>query len=126
MTERAEGTSPRLEARIAGGLYLIVIIAGSFALYARSGLIVRGDAAATAAKLVASEPLFRLSIVALLAIAGVAWLTGSVASILSPPLAVSLAPYTVAVGGLGETVFTLWLLVMGVNAARWREHAAMG
>lgn len=236
MTDSTAETSPRLRARIAGGLYLMVIIAGSAALSVRSGAIVRGDAAATAANIAASEPLFRLGIAAdliagacyiaviailygllkpvsrtvsllaacfglagciigaalqlcylaplvlleaapgpaaagvdqlraqaliwldlggegtgisffffgcyclmlgylvwrsaflprvlgaLLALAGLAWLTGSLAMIVSPAFADSLSLYPLAAGGLGEGAFTLWLLVMGVNEAKWRQQ----
>ena len=45
MTERIVEASPRLKARIAGGLWLIVIAAGMTAFLVRSPLIVRGDAA---------------------------------------------------------------------------------
>lgn len=42
-------TSPRLEARIAGLLYLLVIVLGAFAEIAvRQGLVAEGDPAATA------------------------------------------------------------------------------
>ncbi len=65
-------TSPRLTARIAGLLYLITIVGGMIALAVGSGMIVRGDAAATAAKVLASEPLFRLTFTANL-VAGAAY-----------------------------------------------------
>lgn len=51
----------RKTARIAGLLYLLVIVFGAFAeVGVRSSLIVPGDAAATAAKIMASESLFRI------------------------------------------------------------------
>jgi hypothetical protein len=50
-------------ARVAGFLYLIVVPLGIFTLYVRSILIVPGDAATTANNIMASESLFRLSIV---------------------------------------------------------------
>ncbi|MDB5692192.1 MAG: hypothetical protein JWO81_1255 [Alphaproteobacteria bacterium] len=60
--------SPSLKARIAGALWLFVIAAGLFAeVFVRSGLIVHGDAAATAARIAASEPLYRLGFAADLA-----------------------------------------------------------
>jgi len=59
MTERIKETSPRFKARIAGGLWLMVIVAGMTAFIIRSPLIVRGDAAATTAHILASESLFR-------------------------------------------------------------------
>ena len=65
-TQGSLGTAgPRLKARIAGGLWLVVIASGVFAeVFVRSNLIVGGDPAATAAGILASEPLFRLGIVA--------------------------------------------------------------
>jgi len=60
---------------------------------------------------------------ALMAFAGLGWLTLSFASLLSPPLAGYLVPYIMAPGALGEGSLTLWLLVMGVNVERWKEQA---
>jgi hypothetical protein len=57
--------SQRQVARVAGILYLIIIIAGIWAFFfVRSNLIVPGDAMATANKVLASEGLFRASIAA--------------------------------------------------------------
>jgi len=54
--------SNKKTARIAGLIYLILIIAGVFAnLFVRSSLIVPGDAAATANNIMANEGLFRLA-----------------------------------------------------------------
>lgn len=51
-------------ARVAGVLYLIVIVCAGFSEgYVRSGLIVPGDAGATADHIMASEPLFRIGFV---------------------------------------------------------------
>jgi len=55
----------------------------------------------------------------LMMLAGVSWLT-----FLSPPLASSLYPFNLLPGIIGEGSLTVWLLVMGVNAQRWRERAA--
>ena len=49
-------------ARITGGIYLLYFIAG-MPLLLRSSLVVRDDAAATAAKIIASETLYRATIV---------------------------------------------------------------
>jgi len=50
-------------ARVAGVLYLIIIIAGIFAeFFVRQSLIVPGDATATASNIMASEGLFRVGI----------------------------------------------------------------
>lgn len=63
MTTRTAETSHLIYARVAGFLYLLTIPLGIFgALYVPSRLIVPGDAAATANKLMASESLFRLGI----------------------------------------------------------------
>ena len=231
-------TSPSLGARIAGLLYLFVIAASVLALVSTQSLIVRDDAATTAANILAAEPTFRLAFAAnllacvayiavvailyvlmkpagptlsavaafmglagcavsgatmlnqltalsylgdasylaafsqdqlqalarvalrqsgagnglalvffgfycvllaslvfrarflpralgvLLALAGAGWLVGSFGSLLAPPF--PLSGYLLPVSGLGEGLFTLWLLVMGVNAARWREQAGEG
>jgi len=67
MPTRTAETSPLVRARIAGFLYLMVNLPAPFALiYLPSRLIVRGDAAATAANIMASESLFRLAIVGFL------------------------------------------------------------
>jgi hypothetical protein len=55
----------------------------------------------------------------LMMIAGLGWLT-----FLSRTLAASLSPYHYIAGGIGEGLLTLWLLIMGVDAARWNEQAS--
>jgi len=42
---------------------------------------------------------------------------------LAPPLARNLFPFFLAVGLLVEVSLTLWLLIFGVNAQRWKELA---
>src|SRR2546422_892027 len=65
MRERIAEASPRLKARIAGLLYLIVIVGGIFAeLFVRGRLVVHGDAAATAHNIVTHELLYRLGFAA--------------------------------------------------------------
>lgn len=64
MTDRVTQAWPRLYARIAGALYLIVIIGGTFAeLFVRARLVVPGDAAATAHNIHVHELLYRLAFV---------------------------------------------------------------
>ena len=59
--------SPLLKARVAGGLYLIVIIAGAFHYgFIRSVMVVSGEASATAANILKNELLYRLGFVALI------------------------------------------------------------
>lgn len=53
--------SNKKTARIAGVLYLMVIVFGAFAeVFVRSNLIVPGNAAATASNIMGSESLFRI------------------------------------------------------------------
>jgi hypothetical protein len=64
MTNKERIDSPQKIARVAGGLYLIIFIAGIFAeLYVLDSLIVPGDAATTVNNIRASESLFRLGFV---------------------------------------------------------------
>lgn len=63
MTTLTPKTSPRAYARIAGILYLIIIIAGALGqIFIRGKLIVAGDAVATAGNLMASQSLWRVGI----------------------------------------------------------------
>ena len=59
---------------------------------------------------------------ALLALAGLGYLTNTFASFLIPALAVRLIRYTLVLGA-GEILSALWLLVIGVNDQRWKELA---
>src|SRR5260370_27232157 len=61
ITKGTVETSPRLKARIAGVLYVIIIVLAVFAPFpvAPSGLM-RGDVAATAVKILASKSLYSL------------------------------------------------------------------
>jgi hypothetical protein len=58
----------------------------------------------------------------LLLLAGIGWLIGSFTTFLMPWLGI--AGTLIPVSGLGEALFTLWLLVMGVNTEKWRAQAA--
>jgi len=55
----------------------------------------------------------------LVAFAGAGYLTW-----LSPPLAHGLSPFNLAPAALGEPALMLWLLLVGVNAQRWKAQAA--
>jgi hypothetical protein len=61
----------------------------------------------------------------LMAIAGVCYLTNSVALLLSPGLASILFPSILLPAFIGELLFAVWLTVKGVNVARWQEKAAL-
>lgn len=65
MTNHSTDPSMRKTARIAGLLYLVIIVAGIFAQFAvRSSLIVADDPTATADNIMASEGLYRAGIAA--------------------------------------------------------------
>ena len=61
MSTIALDMSPRVKARLAGVLYLIIIVGGIFAqLFVRDRLVVTGDAAATSQNIVSHALLYRL------------------------------------------------------------------
>ncbi len=63
MTSYSNESSPQTYARIGGLLYLFIIVAAGFGeLFVRGKLIVWGDVAATASKILASETLFRVGL----------------------------------------------------------------
>jgi hypothetical protein len=59
----------------------------------------------------------------LLAISGLCYLINCFANFLSPDFAAHLLPYILMPGG-AEILLALWLLVIGVNAPRWKEQAS--
>lgn len=64
MTTRTAETSPLVRARVAGALYLFANLFAPFTLlYLPARFLVRGDTAATASNIIASETLFRFGIV---------------------------------------------------------------
>ena len=66
MTDQILIASPRWQARIAGILYLILIVVGAVGYTIHSKLFVWNDAAATARNILVSEQLWRLSFAAML------------------------------------------------------------
>ncbi|BBO91484.1 DUF4386 domain-containing protein [Desulfosarcina ovata] len=65
MTAHPTHPSPLVHARIAGLLYLIIIVFGIFSeVFVRGSLIVTGDAAATVTNILASEWMFRIGFAA--------------------------------------------------------------
>ena len=57
------------------------------------------------------------------AIGGICFLINSFAYFLSPPFAAQLPAYIFLPGILGQGLLALWLLVMGVNVAKWKSQA---
>jgi len=85
MLEGMAEASPRLTARMAGALWLLYVSMSGLAGFARRGLVVGGQAAATATNILAHEPLFRLSFAAdLLAIASYIAVTALVYGLFKP------------------------------------------
>jgi hypothetical protein len=62
---------------------------------------------------------------ALLAVAGVCYLTNSFTNFLSLPFKAYLLPFVAIAGLLGEGSLTVWLLAKGVNVQRWNEQALL-
>jgi len=70
MAGLADGASARKVARWAGAFYLVIMVGAIFAeAVVRGGLVVSGDAAATAAKISASQELWRWGVLADVAVA---------------------------------------------------------
>jgi len=61
---------------------------------------------------------------ALLAIGALCYLTNSFADFLAPTFGDALGIYIIVTGAAAELLLTLWLLVMGVDAQRWKEQAS--
>lgn len=55
--------------------------------------------------------------------AGVGYLSNSLAMFLFPPLLALLFPYSLLPAFIGESSMSLWLIVKGVNVPKWREKA---
>ena len=104
---------PRLAARITGTLYVICIAGGAVGLTLRQGLITKGDAAATAANILSSESLYRLSFtVELIGTLAYVAITALLYGLLKPagPTASRVAAFFSLTGcAIGLTVSTLLL-----------------
>lgn len=59
-------------------------------------------------------------------IAGLSYLINSFAQILSPAFAAELFPIILVPAFIGELSTCLWLLVKGLNVAKWNERVGMG
>lgn len=60
----------------------------------------------------------------LLTIAGLGYLANSFAVFLSLPFAANLSTFALLPGIVAEGLLALWLVLAGVNAAKWKEQAA--
>lgn len=100
MTDSSSKSEPRLQARIAGLLYLFVIVASSYAYYTISMVVVRGDAGATAANILANEFVFRAgftaNLLACIAYVGVTALLYGLLAPVSRPLSFTAAFFGLA------------------------------
>ena len=56
-------------------------------------------------------------------LAGVGYLTNSLAMFLFPHLAANLFPYVLLPAFIGEVSMSIWLIVKGINVAKWEEKA---
>lgn len=63
---------------------------------------------------------------AALSVAGLCYLANTFIGLLAPALASQLFPWILLPGFLSEASLTLWLLIVGVNPAKWRQAAANG
>ncbi|MBV9925740.1 MAG: DUF4386 domain-containing protein [Acidobacteria bacterium] len=119
--DRIAEASPRSTARIAGVLYLINILTGVFAQgFVSDRLVASGDAAATAANILAHESLFRLGFaVYLIEMACQVAVTVLLYKLLKPAgrsvslLAASLSLVGIAVKTVGRLFYIAPLLVLG-------------
>ena len=69
MNSDSAAALPRRKGRMAGVFYLLMALAGTIETFARKGLIVKGDAAATASAILAHLPMYHLAYAADLLVA---------------------------------------------------------
>jgi Domain of unknown function (DUF4386) len=62
----------------------------------------------------------------LMQIAGLSYLTACFAALFAPAFADLITPAILLPPLIGESSFCLWLLVKGVNVAKWKERTSMG
>ena len=122
-------TSPGAKARLAGVLWVVCILFGLFAeAFVRGSLIVRGDPAAMAANILASEPLFRLGFVADLVGTGAYVATTFLLYLLLKPVnrhvslfacLLGLAGSTILLANLSNHLGALYWLKVPRRSRRW-------
>ena len=60
----------------------------------------------------------------LMQIAGLSYLTACFAALFAPAFADLITPFILLPPLIGESSFCLWLLIKGVNAAKWKERVS--
>jgi hypothetical protein len=103
---------------LAASLSLVGIIVGPLGLTSVNPLVFFGFYCLLIGYLIFRSTFLPRALGALMAFAGLGWLT-----FLSPPLAKSLYPYNLAPGIIGEGALTLWLMAFGVSVPRWGTPA---
>ena len=105
--------APRVIARVAGLLWLLVIALGTFAeKFVRGDMIVSGDAAATGANILASEQLFRLGFLADLAGVGAYIGATFLVYVLTKPVSRNVSLFSALLGLAGSVVMIVNLTNM--------------
>lgn len=115
-----QSASPRLRARVAGAFYLVTAVCTGFSELARDKVTVRGDAAATAHNILASEQMYRLGFATdILGVAGYVVVTLLLYGLLKPVngalarLAVFFSLVSIAIQAISDLGHVAPLLLLG-------------
>ncbi|MFI5181670.1 MAG: DUF4386 domain-containing protein [Thermoanaerobaculia bacterium] len=87
------------------------------------GLIFFGCACLVFGHLIRRSGYLPRTIGILMQVAGVCYMTNSLALLVAPAVADAIFPGILIPAFIGELSFCLWLLVKGVNVQKWEEHA---
>ena len=90
------------------------------------GLIFFGASCLVTGYLLFESEYFPRTLGVLQAIAGACYLTNSFALVLRPALADKMFPFILLPAFVGELSTCLWLIVKGINSAKWNERARLG
>jgi hypothetical protein len=115
-----QSASPRLRARVAGAFYLVTAVCTGFSELARDKVTVRGDAAATAHNILASEQMYRLGFATdILGVAGYVVVTLLLYDLLKPVnaalarLAVFFSLISIVIQAISDVGHVAPLLLLG-------------